>query len=80
MISIRNKLNQRLIVNLTGGRNIDILAKGVADVSDKELSSPHLQALVTKGDVVVIRHDADASKEMGKQATKKQGSKKKTGK
>lgn len=78
MVSIRNKLNQRLIVNLDGGRNIDILAKGITDISDKELSSPHLQALVTKGDIVVIRHDTGAAKETGKHAAKKQGSKKKT--
>lgn len=80
MISVRNKLNQRLIVNLTGGRNIDILARGNAEVSDKELPSPHLQALVTKGDVVVIRDDASAAKEMEKQAGRKRGRKKSTGK
>lgn len=80
MISVRNKLNQRLIVNLTGGRNIDILARGAAEVSDKELPSPHLQALVTKGDVVVIRDDAGVAREMEKQAGRKQGRKKSTGK
>lgn len=79
MISVRNKLNQRLIVNLAGGRNIDILARGIAAVSDKELPSPHLQALVTKGDVVVIRGEAGAAKETEKQSVKKQG-RKKTGK
>lgn len=55
MSEIRNKLNQRLIVNLIGGKNIDLLAKGTADVSEKELSSPHLQALIAKGDVSVIQ-------------------------
>jgi len=51
---IRNKLNQRLIINLIGGRNIDLLAKGTANISDEEFCSPHLQTLITQGDIVVI--------------------------
>lgn len=80
MVLIRNKLSQRLIVNLDGGRTIDILAKGAADVSDKELSSPHLQTLVTKGDIVALCHAAGSAKAPEKHVTKKQGSKKNTGK
>lgn len=64
MIEIRNKLNQRLIINLSGGKNIDLLAKGTMRVSEKELSSPHLQALITRGDVRVIREsESKESKE-----------------
>ena len=35
MVVIRNKLNQRLIINLIGGKNIDLLAKGTANISEK---------------------------------------------
>lgn len=52
---IRNKLNQRLIINLAGGKNIDLLAKGTANISEEEISSPHLQALIARGDVSVIQ-------------------------
>ena len=54
MVVIRNKLNQRLIINLIGGKNIDLLAKGTANISEKDISSPHLQTLVNRGDIVVM--------------------------
>ncbi|VVB91077.1 Uncharacterised protein [uncultured archaeon] len=54
MVVIRNRLNQRLIVNLIDGKNIDLLAKSTAEVSGDELSSPHLQTLIAKGDISVI--------------------------
>ncbi|MBU0702113.1 hypothetical protein KKE26_12625 [bacterium] len=60
MIVIRNKLNQRIIVNLVGVKNIDLLAKGTAEVSKEDLLSPHLQALISRGDIVVmppVSHD-----------------------
>lgn len=50
---IRNKLNQRLIVNLKSGKNINLFARSIADVSEEDLSSKHLQALVAKGDIIV---------------------------
>jgi len=52
---IRNKLNQKMVINLIGGKNIDLLAKGTADISERELSSPHLQTLIAKGDIIVIQ-------------------------
>ena len=54
MVVIINNLDQRLIINLIGGKNIDLLAKGTARVPEEELSSPHLQALIAKGDILVI--------------------------
>jgi len=55
MAKIRNRLNQRLIINLKGGKNIDILAKGNTEVTQSELTSPHLQALISKGDISVVQ-------------------------
>lgn len=54
MAVIRNKLNQRLIINLIGEKNIDLLAKGTANISEKDISSPHLQTLINRGDIVVM--------------------------
>lgn len=63
MVVIRNRLNQKLIVNLTGGKNIELLAKGTADVSEKELSSHHLQTLIEKGDISVIQEQVVSEEE-----------------
>jgi len=54
MAVIRNKLNQRLIINLCTGKNIDLPAKGRANVSEKEFSSPHLQTLIARADVALV--------------------------
>lgn len=54
MATIRNKLDQRQLVNLDSGKNINLFAKGTADVSEKDLSSLHLQNLVAKGHIILI--------------------------
>lgn len=54
MAIIRNKLDQRQLVNLESGKNINLFAKGTADVSEKDLSSLHLKNLVAKGHIIVI--------------------------
>jgi len=54
MATIRNKLDQRQLVNLESGKNINLFAKGTADVSERDLSSLHLQNLVAKGHIIVI--------------------------
>lgn len=58
---IRNKLDQRLIVNLKSG-NIDLFAKSTADVSEEDLSSLHLQNLVAKGDIIVSSEKKEEKK------------------
>jgi hypothetical protein len=58
MPTIRNKLNQRIIINLKSGKNIDLLAKSTADVSDQDLSSPHLQTHIAKGEIVIMEREA----------------------
>jgi hypothetical protein len=50
---IRNRLNQKIVINLESGKNIDILAKGTAVVPDTSLTSPHLQSFLRKGSIVV---------------------------
>ena len=60
---IRNKLNQRITIDLDSGKNIDLFAKGTADVSEDDLSSVHLQAFIAKGDVVVQKKEKPEKRE-----------------
>jgi hypothetical protein len=48
MVKIINKLNQRIMINLPGGRILNLLAGGSLLIPDAELVSPHLQALLDK--------------------------------
>ena len=66
---IRNKLNQRIIINLNSGKNIDLLAKGTADVTDEELSSSHLQTLLSKGGIILGQKEEAAEKEEPKKTS-----------
>ena len=63
MVVIRNRLKQRLIVNLDGGKNLDILTKGTADVTEEELSSLHLQTLIAKGIVSLVQQPVVSEEE-----------------
>lgn len=49
MTEIINNLNQRIVINLIGGKSISLLARGKAKVSVEEFKSSHLQALIKKG-------------------------------
>lgn len=63
MVVIRNRLKQRIIVNLDGGKNLDILTKGTADVTEEELSSLHLQTLIAKGIVSLVQQPVVSEEE-----------------
>ena len=57
MVVIRNKLDQKLIINLNGSESIFLLSKDTADVTDEEYSSRHLQKLIAKGAIIKSHHD-----------------------
>lgn len=63
MVVIRNRLKQRLIVNLHGGKNLDIQAKGTADVTEEELSSLHLQTLIAKCIISLVKQPVVSEEE-----------------
>lgn len=50
---IRNKLDQRIIVNLKSGKSIDLFAKSTEDVSEEDLSSLQIQNLIAKGNIII---------------------------
>lgn len=58
---IRNKLNQRILIHLKGGKHIDLSEKGTADVTDDDLSSSHLQDLMIR-EIVVTEKEEKAEK------------------
>jgi hypothetical protein len=49
---IRNKLNNRIFIQLKGGRSIDLLEKSTAEIEDDDFLSSHLQELIRKGSVI----------------------------
>lgn len=57
MVVIRNKLDQRIIINLNESKSIFLLSKGTADVSDEDFSSKHLQKLIANGAIIKSHHD-----------------------
>lgn len=69
MAVIRNKLNQRLIINLKEDKYINLFAKGTAEVSDDDLSSTHLQTLLAKGDIVMSQKEEEPEKEEPKRTS-----------
>ncbi len=60
---IRNKLDQRIIVNLKSGKSIDLFAKSTEDVSDEDLSSLQIKNLIAKGDIIVSSEKRAEKKE-----------------
>ncbi|NLW46381.1 MAG: hypothetical protein GXY86_03445 [Firmicutes bacterium] len=58
MVTIRNKLNQPLVLNLDGGKSLNLFARHIADISAKDIeSSPHIQTLIIQGDIVILDSD-----------------------
>jgi hypothetical protein len=53
MVTIHNRLNQRLIISMTGGKVIELLARDTVSISEKDLESPQLRELINRGEIVV---------------------------
>lgn len=53
MPKIKNKLFQPLTVLLGGGKTLYLSSREVADVSQSDLDTPHLQAMLKRGDLAV---------------------------
>lgn len=49
---IRNNLNSRILIHINGSKNIDLLEKSTAEITDNDLLSSHLQSLIQRGIVV----------------------------
>ncbi len=58
MVEIRNKLNQRLTINLKSG-TLELLGKGTAVVSEDDFSSTHLQNLLGSGKIILESQKED---------------------
>lgn len=51
---LKNRLSQRILINLPDGKTCDLMAQGSATLSDKELLSTHVEQLVKRGDLVIL--------------------------
>lgn len=71
MPTIKNKLDQAVLISLTEGRSVELLASGTATVAARDMASSHLSGFIERGDIVVLAEDE-------KQAEKKQDKKERT--
>ena len=62
MPTIKNKLpNQRITINLKSG-TLELLARSVADVSEDDFQSKHLQNLLASGKIIIESEKEDKPK------------------
>lgn len=54
MAIIKNKLKQRIILELGGGKSIGLLAESKVKIPDTALGSPMLKRSIDRGDIVVM--------------------------
>lgn len=54
MVTIKNKLKQRISIDLEGGKTVGLLAGGTAQIADSALSSPFLKRYIDRGEIVVL--------------------------
>lgn len=78
-VVLRNKRDRKICINFQDGSYKALLAEGKAKISETNLASPHLQAFIARGDVVVIREvKAEAGKKVAKSSyTYRKGDEKK---
>jgi len=62
-VTLKNRLNQRLVIKLTGGRTITIMAQGTVEVTENEAKNTQIQILIQRGDLVVIRSGDSVNKD-----------------
>lgn len=55
MVSIKNKLNQPVVINIPEGDSIIFLAKETKDLTNDQFNAPEMQNHVDKGNMIVLR-------------------------
>jgi hypothetical protein len=53
---IKSHTNMKLVVKLNSGKVLELLPQATADISDRELTTPQLQTLISAGQVTVIQN------------------------
>jgi hypothetical protein len=59
MAIIKNKLRQRISIELEGGKSIGLLSQGKAKIPDAALTSPFLKRHLDKGNIVVLASSSE---------------------
>lgn len=54
MPTLKNKLNQNITFTLSDNKNILLLGQQTISLTEKEIASPAVQALIAKGEVVIV--------------------------
>ncbi|OPY03202.1 MAG: hypothetical protein A4E61_01166 [Syntrophorhabdus sp. PtaB.Bin184] len=67
--TIKNKTNQRLVISLSRGKTINLAARGTANVTDGDLSSPNVQNLIRAGKLEVVTPSSGKGKKPSKPAS-----------
>ena len=55
MVTIKNKLNQPVVINIPGEESIIFLAKESKDLSNEQFNAPEMQSHVDKGNMIVLK-------------------------
>ena len=55
MVTVKNKLNQMLVVNIPDESAIIFLAKQQKELTSVQFQAPEMQAHVARGNIVVLR-------------------------
>jgi len=63
---IRNNLKNRILIQLKGGKSIDLLEKSTVEIMDDDLLSSHLQNLIQRGLVTKEKETKKAIEKEGK--------------
>lgn len=74
MATLRSKCNRPLRIELKEGKAIKLLARGIAEIDDEDISSPSLKRCIDRGDIIVLKTALPTKEEQGgKQAEEQEG-------
>lgn len=55
MVTIKNKLNQPVVINIPGNESIIFLAKETKELTNDQFNAPEMQNHVDKGTMIVLK-------------------------
>lgn len=62
-ITVKNKLNQPLLINIKGKKPLHLFPRGTAKVSETDMESSQFKNLLTRGDVRILSTKKTKEKE-----------------
>jgi len=71
MPTIKNKLNQPVLICLPKGRSVGLLASGSATITDGDMESHHLKGFIARGEIVILAAEQAVEKTVKTEPGKK---------